>query len=159
MIALPTPDPGLLPREEQGSLLPERLIDFANEAFVFSHLSRSRTAPKAEDGLRRFPAPTRAYFADVAPPPLSHLHLRNTRVVPSREHILALLPKGGVCAEIDTRTGAFGHQILSIVQPVKLHLCDRNFDSFDDTLFAEAIEQGIVELHEGERGGAFVRAA
>src|SRR5271157_5945539 len=151
MIALPTSDQTLLrPDGPPGTLLPEQLVDFANEAFVFADVSRTPRAVKAEEGPQRFPAPPPAYFADVTPPPLTPLHLKNTRVVPSREHILPLLPKGGVCVEIDTRTGSFGRQILSVLQPAKLHLCDRDFISFDDSPFAAAIEQGIVELHEGE---------
>ena len=151
MIALPTADETLLlPYGPQGTLLSEQLIDFANEAFVFADVSRTRHASKAEQGPQRFPAPPQAWFADVAPLPLTPLQLKNTRVVPSREHILSLLPKGGVCVEIDTRTGCFGRQILFVLEPAKLHLCDRDFNSFDDTPFAAAIEQGIVELHEGE---------
>jgi SAM-dependent methyltransferase len=151
MIALPTADETLPPPEgQQGTLLPEQLLDFANEAFVFADVSRSRHASKADQGPERFPAPPQAWFADVAPPPLTPLDLKNTRVVPSREDILPLLPKGGVCVETETRTGSFGRQILAVLEPAKLHLCDRDFNAFDDSPFAAAIEQGIVELHEGE---------
>jgi SAM-dependent methyltransferase len=151
MIALSTADETLLPREDrQGTLLPEQLVDFANEAFVFADASRTRRASKAEQGSQRFADSPPAWFADVAPPPLADLHLKNTRVVPGREHILPLLPKGGVCFETDTRTGCFGWQILSVLQPAKLLLCDRDFNSFDDSPFAAAIERGIVELHQGE---------
>jgi SAM-dependent methyltransferase len=153
MSALPTADETLTQTEsQQGAVLAEQLIEFANEAFVFADASRARPVPvtKAEPGPKRFPAPAQSYFADVAPLPLGHHHLKNTRVVSLREQILPLLPKGGVCVEIGTHTGHFGWQLLSVLQPVKLHLCDHDFNSFDDTPFATAIEEGIVELHEGE---------
>ncbi len=151
MIAFPTAGETRPETDGQlGTVLTEQLIGFANEAFVFSDASRTRRASKTDHLPERFPAPPQAYFADVAPPPLSDFHLKNTRVVPSREHILPLLPKGGVCVETGTQTGSFGQQILSVIEPAKLHLCDRNFDAFDDSPFAAAIAQGIVELHEGE---------
>jgi hypothetical protein len=151
MTASPTAVETVPPPESQpGTLLPEQLVDFANEAFVFGDVSRTRNTLKEGRGPQLFPAPPPAWFEDVTPPPLALLHLKNTRIVPSREHILPLLPKGGVCVEIDTRTGFFGQQILSVLEPAKLHLCDRDFNSFDDSPFAVAMEQGIVELHEGE---------
>jgi SAM-dependent methyltransferase len=151
MSALPTIDETQnQPESQQETLLAEKLLGFANEAFVFADTSRAQPAPKAEQGPKRFPAPPQAYFADVAPPPLAHHHLKSTRVVALREQILPLLPKGGVCVEIGANTGHFGWQILSMLKPAKLHLCDGDFNSFDDTPFAKAMEQGIVELHEGE---------
>jgi predicted O-methyltransferase YrrM len=151
MIALPTADETLhQPEGQQETLLAEQLLEFANEAFVFADVSRTHQATKAEQSPKRFPSPSPAYFADVEPPPLTHLHLKNTRVVPSRGQILPLLPKGGVCVEIGTHTGCFGREILSVLEPAKLHLCDHDFNSFDDAPFATAIEQGIVELHKGE---------
>ena len=108
MSAPPTADNTLLlPEGQKATLLPEQLLDFANEAFVFADLSRTGHAAKAEQGPRCYPAHPQAWFADVTPPPLALSHLKNTRVVPSREHILPLLPKGGVCVEINTRTGWF----------------------------------------------------
>jgi SAM-dependent methyltransferase len=151
MNALPTTDETLhQPEDAQETLLAEQLIEFANEAFVFADVSRTRSAAHAEQNPKRFPAPSPAYFADVEPPPLTHVHLKNARVVSSRAQILPLLPKGGVCVEIGTQTGCFGHEILSVLEPARLHLCDRDFNSFDDAPFATAIKQGIVELHEGE---------
>jgi SAM-dependent methyltransferase len=151
MIAPTTAEETLLPREDQQeTLLPKQLVDFANEAFVFADVSRIPHAPKATPQPERFPALPQAYFADVAPPPLTDLHLRNTRVVSSREQILSLLPKGGICVEIDTKSGSFGQQILDVLEPAKLHLCDLDFNFFDDLPFTAAMEQGIVELHEGE---------
>src|SRR5580658_5194777 len=146
MSALPTTDETLNQSEnQQGTLLAEQLIEFANEAFVFADASRARLASKVEQGPNRFPVPSPAYFADVTPPPLSQHHLKNTRVVPLRGQILPFLAKGGVCLEIGTKTGQFGSQILSVLEPAKLHLCDRDFNSFDDSPFTTAMARGIVE--------------
>jgi len=151
MTSFPTVDETLSqPASQQETLLAEQLLEFANEAFVFADTARSGQATKADQSPLRFPSVSQAFFADVEPPLLSPIHLKNTRVVPSREQILPLLPKGGVCVEIGTGTGGFGQQILSVVEPAKLHLCDRDFNLFDDAPFTTAIEQGIVELHEGE---------
>lgn len=130
--------------------LAEQLLEFANEAFVFNDPSRSRTPSRNDVYASRLSAPTQSYFADVEPPPLAHFHLRNTRVVPGREQILPLLPKGGICAEIGTGTGSFGRQILAVIEPEKLHLCDRDFNAFDEAPFRAAIDQGVVELHDGD---------
>ena len=138
------------PGDPQSPLLAEQLINFANEAFVFADASRLGLSARPESAPPRFAPPSPSYFADVEPPPLAQFHLQNTRVVPSREQLLPLLPKGGVCLEIGTETGAFGRQILSVLAPAKLHLCDRDFNYFDDAPFAKAIQEGIVELHEGE---------
>ena len=147
MSAFPTTDETLnQPESQTETLLAEQLIEFANEAFVFA--GASRPASKKGRVPERFPAPPRTYFADVASPPLTLHHLKNTRVVPSREQMLPLLPRGGVCVETGTRTGQFGWQILSALQPSKLQLCDRDFNSFDDEPFAAAVAEGIVELHE-----------
>jgi SAM-dependent methyltransferase len=151
MIAPPIADDPVLQREDhQETLLPEQLVDFANEAFVFADVSRTPRPAKTEPESNRSPGRPPGYFADVEPPPLTEAHLKNAQIVQSREQILSLLPKGGVCAEIDSRTGEFGWQILSRLAPVKLHLCSRDFSAFDDSLFAAGIEQKIVELHEGE---------
>lgn len=144
------PDTQSQHENQTGIVLAEQLLEFANESFVFSDAERVRsTAPPAQP-VKRFPAPPRAYFTDVTPPPLSLYHLRNTRVVPSRGHILPFLPKGGFCLEINPNTGQFSQEILSILKPAKLHICDRDFNSFDESPFAMGIEQGIVELHEGD---------
>jgi predicted O-methyltransferase YrrM len=151
MTALPTTDKTLVqPEGQEGTRLAEQLVEFANEAFVFADVSRSRHALNAGQDPKRTTALPPDHFADVTPPPLTPLHLKNTRVVPSRAHILPLLPKGGVCVEIGTDTGCFGWQILSVLKPAKLHLCDRDFNAFDDSSFTEAIERGVVELHDGE---------
>ena len=108
------------------------------------------TPQKRSRVQQRFPAPPQAWFADVAPPPLTHLQLKNTRVVPSREHILPSCPKAECASRPTPGQAVSDGKSFPCWRPAKLHLCDRDFNSFDDSPFAAAIEQGIVELHEGE---------
>lgn len=135
---------------QQGTSLAEQLVEFANEAFVFSDASRTRQASEAEQNLKPFASLSQGYFADVEPPPLAGLHLKNTRVVPRREQILPFLRKGGICAEIGARNSSFTRHILSMLEPAKFHLCGRDFDLFADPSFPQVIDQNILELHEGE---------
>jgi SAM-dependent methyltransferase len=150
MIALPTADdaPPQL-KSQQGSKLAEQLVEFANEAFVYAGGTGKGNASEEENEIRRIVSP-KAFFADVTPPSLHPLHLKNTRVAQGPEQILSLLPKGGVCVEIGSRTGAFSGQIISILEPAKLHLCDRDFNSFDESHFALSRSEGVVELHSGD---------
>ena len=110
----------------------------------------SGSSDDARQSVRQFYARAEELFADVAPPELSELHLRHSRVVPSREHILSLLPKGGVCAEVGTQTGKFAKKIFSILAPAKLHIFDIDFTPFDHAWFEPALRQGVVELHPGD---------
>jgi hypothetical protein len=133
--------------------LAEQLIGFANESYVFSDFSRARparalTAP--ERAQNRFAAETPSYFADVEPPPLNDIHLRNTRVVSSWEQMLPFLPRQGICGVLGAETGSFAHEILAVADPAKLILCDRNFHDFEPTPFRAAIQEETVELHEGD---------
>jgi SAM-dependent methyltransferase len=149
MSALTFPDETLPQNDSQTeTILAEQLVGFANEAFVFSSAPRQLEKPGL--GPKRFPAPPRSYFADVTPPPLARRHLKNTRVLPSREHILPFLARKGICADIGTRTGDFAWQVLTALEPAKLFLCDRDFNSFDNSPFGTAFEKGILELHEAE---------
>ena len=119
----------------------------------------NRTLPTAEKApapvqpsaaLQQFHDNATDYFSDVVPPQLSDFHLRNSRIVPTRDHILPLMPKGGVCAEVGTQTGGFAKLIYSILRPSKLHIYDIDYRVFDHAHFASAIESGRVELHEGD---------
>ena len=101
----------------------------------------------ARQRVQQFLDAGRDYFADVLPPPLTGQQLENSRIVPSREQILALLPKGGVCAEIGTQAGDFAKRMLSALQPAKFHLYDLDFTPFDHAHFQSSIQSGRVELH------------
>jgi hypothetical protein len=107
-------------------------------------------AQKASDAVARFYAAAQMAFAEVQPPPLTAKHLKNSRLIPSREEILALMPQGGVCAEIGTQTGYFAKKIFENMHPQKLHIYDIDFSAFDIEYFRPHINSGIVELHEGD---------
>jgi ubiquinone/menaquinone biosynthesis C-methylase UbiE len=105
---------------------------------------------QARAAVEQFIDAGRKFFADVHPPRLTAAHLAHSRVVPHRRDILAQLPKGGVCAEIGTQTGHFSKQIFAEMKPARLHLFDLDFTPFDRAPFQSAIEQGIVQLHQGD---------
>lgn len=120
-------------------------------------INRSAAAPapfsatrQQQTALQQFHANASDYFADVVPPQLSEFHLQNSRMVPTRDHILPLMPKGGICAEVGTQTGGFAKLILSVLQPSKLHIYDIDYTVFDRAHFASAIQNGMVELHQGD---------
>lgn len=50
--------------------------------------------------------------------------LENCKVVSSREKILEVLPKNGICAELGVEHGIFSNKILDINKPKKLVLVD-----------------------------------
>lgn len=55
---------------------------------------------------------------------LSEIHIKNTKLLTTREELLKLLPKGGVVAELGVDEGGFSEKILKLTQPEKLHLID-----------------------------------
>lgn len=55
---------------------------------------------------------------------LSAEQIRNLRVVPTRADLLALLPRGGVVAEVGAAFGEFSREILDVCAPRKLYLVD-----------------------------------
>jgi phospholipid N-methyltransferase len=93
----------------------------------------------------------------LSAPMLQDCHVKNCRFVESRLKILEYLPKNSVVAEVGTQYGHFAEKILAIAKPKKLHLIDYNFDLFkaeiskkQKSLVQEGIENGTVELHEGD---------
>jgi hypothetical protein len=93
----------------------------------------------------------------LSAPMLQDSHVKNCRFVESRLKILEYLPKNSVVAEVGTQYGHFAEKILAIAKPKKLHLIDYNFDLFKaeiskkpKSLVQEGIENGTVELHEGD---------
>src|SRR5262245_55021511 len=60
----------------------------------------------------------------VNPAPLMDQHVRNCRLLSSREELLERLPKGGVAAEIGVATGRFSELIYATTQPRELALFD-----------------------------------
>jgi hypothetical protein len=93
----------------------------------------------------------------ISSPILQDCHVKNCRLVESRVKMLEYLPKDSVVAEVGTQYGRFAEKIISIAKPQKLHLIDYSFDSFQEevsqkekNIFQEGIENGNIELHEGD---------
>jgi hypothetical protein len=93
----------------------------------------------------------------ISSPILQDCHVKNCRLVESRVKMLEYLPKDSVVAEVGTQYGRFAEKIISIAKPQKLHLIDYSFDSFKEevsqkekNIFQEGIENGNIELHEGD---------
>ena len=93
----------------------------------------------------------------LSAPMLQESQVKNCRFVESRLKMLEYLPKNSVVAEVGTQYGHFAEKILAIAKPKKLHLLDYNFDLFkaeiskkQKSLLQEGIENGTVELHEGD---------
>ncbi len=108
------------------------------------------SAQLARASIEKFLADGHEFFAGAVPPELTESNLRNSRILPTRFHILSLMPKGGICAEVGTQIGEFARHILSTLQPAKLHLFDIDFTPFDHAQFQDVIQQGQVELHHGD---------
>tara|TARA_Y100000592_G_scaffold74753_1_gene116634 strand:+ start:1263 stop:1868 length:606 start_codon:yes stop_codon:yes gene_type:complete len=75
---------------------------------------------------------------------LSDEQLENCKVFSSRDKILEVLPKNGICAELGVANGVFSHQILGINKPKKLILVDIMLQK------ELPIEPDVVELIEGD---------
>lgn len=93
----------------------------------------------------------------LSAPMLQESQVKNCRFVESRLKMLEYLPKNSVVAEVGTLYGHFAEQIMAIAKPKKLHLIDYNLDLFKaeiskkpKSLVQEGIENGTVELHEGD---------
>ncbi|MEG4803103.1 class I SAM-dependent methyltransferase [Microcoleus sp. ARI1-B5] len=91
----------------------------------------------------------------LSSPMLQDCHIKNCRLVEHRLKMLEYLPKNSVVAEIGTQYGRFATEIRNITQPKKLHLIDGNLDLFQSGInqkprLQAAIEDGSVELHEGD---------
>ena len=81
-------------------------------------------------------------------PTLEHHHMRNAKLVPSREALLELLPKGGIVGEVGTQHGYFAKKIYDLIRPVELHLFDWTFESFDSARLLPAMD--VVTKHPGD---------
>ena len=93
----------------------------------------------------------------LSAPMLQESQVKNCRFVESRLKMLEYLPKNSVVAEVGTQYGYFAEQIMAIAKPKKLHLIEYNFDLFKTEIskkqiirVQEGIENGTVELHEGD---------
>ena len=82
----------------------------------------------------------------VNPTPLTDQHVRNCRLLVSREELLERLPKGGVAAEIGVQTGRFSELIHATTQPRELAL----FDLTDQLLRHPVRERQGVRFFVGD---------
>jgi hypothetical protein len=82
---------------------------------VAAAVSTYRTLRRGQAADRRL----RAAGVELGPE-----HIRNLRVVPSRRDLLALLPRGGVVAEVGAAFGEFSREIVDLCAPRKLYLVD-----------------------------------
>ncbi len=84
-------------------------------------------------------------------------HLVNAKLLPDRDTLLTLLPKGGIVAELGVDEGNFSSKILKINQPEKLFLIDIwNTERFGENKkalvlekFGQQIKKGQVEIELG----------
>lgn len=81
---------------------------------------------------------------------LNDIHVEHCRFFPNRRRMLHALPKNGVVAEIGTHVGTFAQSIREICVPRKMHLIDNDFSQFDRAAFEGAVQNGEVELHDGD---------
>ncbi len=132
----------------QESQSPNKVIRLPATLKMATRPSSSPSGTRAS--LDQFQANAIDYFADVAPPDLSEPHLCHSRLLPKRSDILPFMPKGGVCAEVGTQTGGFAKHIFSVLKPQLLHIFDLDFSLFDHAHFRQPVEQGLVQLHQGD---------
>ena len=101
-------------------VMQEELVEYDNEGFKNSNW-------KELDGLF-----------------INNEQLENCKVFSSREKILEVLPKNGVCAELGVANGDLSYQILDINKPKKLILVDIVIQK------ELPIEPDVVESIEGD---------
>jgi hypothetical protein len=67
-----------------------------------------------------------------------------------REHVLEMLPKNSVCAEIGVHRGDFSARILQIVNPKELHLIDpwkyEQSSTYKEAMYGGKAEGGQAEM-------------
>lgn len=88
---------------------------------------------------------------------LKEKHLANTKLLPDRMHLLDLMPKEGVVAELGVDQGGFSKQIMDRTKAKKLHLVDfwgskrynQNKRQGVENLFSKELESKQVEINIG----------
>ena len=84
-------------------------------------------------------------------------HIKNAKLITTREELLRILPQNGVVAELGVDEGGFSQMILSINKPKKLHLIDswgsirynQNKRKKVENRFSKNIESKEVEINLG----------
>ncbi len=85
------------------------------------------------------------------------IHVKNARLLASREELLKKIPQNGIVAELGVDQGGFSKLILDINKPKKLHLIDfwgsarynQNKRQQVEKKFKEQIDQGSIEINLG----------
>jgi hypothetical protein len=95
--------------------------------------------------------------AFVPIPILENKHVCNAKIVPSREMLLEMFPKGGVVGEVGTQHGYFARKIFDVVRPRELHLFDLSFEQFESAGLFTGSES--VVKHEGDSSCSLARVA
>ena len=94
---------------------------------------------------------SRGTVALVDYPPLTPELCERCVVVPRREDVLKVLPKGGRCIEVGVESGDFSRSILDLCRPETLLLIDLDLARHQvANRFAAERESGLVSLHEGD---------
>ncbi len=108
--------------------------------------------------FRSFERENRVKVASLIPMvELEARHVAGTKLLTNREHLLEVLPKGGIVAEIGVNQGEFSQSILTLNRPKKLHLIDvwgsaRYHSGLYDNVkakFATQLSEGTVEINKG----------
>lgn len=90
-------------------------------------------------------------FEVMPVPETGYNHLKNGKLLATREQLLALLPQNGVVAELGVDHGDFSRKILDINQPAKLHLIDVwKSERYPEQLFHEVSQKFQTEIEEGK---------
>jgi len=84
--------------------------------------------------------------------PLADRHIRNCRLVESRDVMLEYMPKHATCAEVGIWRCDFSRKIMATTQPSRLHLVDIDPAATEhaDRAFAADIAAGNVSVHLGD---------
>ncbi|MGE6105554.1 class I SAM-dependent methyltransferase [Aeromonas veronii] len=82
---------------------------------------------------------------------LQQSHIKNAILIPNRESLLDILPKGGTAAEIGVAGGEFSKKILDINAPKSLHLIDVwSSERYGEPLYLEVKSKFQKEQRDGK---------
>ena len=110
---------------------------------------------KLERARRAFGDELRAYeraggrYIDRAREPPQEL-VSDCRFMQNRIELLKRLPKGGVVAEVGTDEGKFAAQILTIAEPLKLHVFELDVTRIKPENLQAPILAGRCKIHAGD---------
>jgi hypothetical protein len=96
---------------------------------------------------------------------LSNKHLKNAKIILSRDELIALMPPGGIVCELGVDEGNFSKKIIELNNPKILHLVDIWETKRYDTIKRESVEEkfvkqkndGRVIIHKGYSTDVFTQ--